>query len=121
MSTTGPATTTRRCSALWGIGAGLVLAVFVFLPAVFVIRQWLDLPEISATPAHLRARPVEVPASYWLTWIIALTTLLAPSAVLAVWPTTRRAALGYALTAALVGGSLLALTIGFELGGFAPD
>ncbi|MGY4100314.1 hypothetical protein ACW2Q0_12280 [Nocardia sp. R16R-3T] len=121
MPTTNRPTATRRCSALWGIGAGLVLAVFVFLPAVFVIRQWLDLPEIPATPAHLRARPIEVPASYWITWIIASTMLLAPAAVLALWPTTRRAAIGYALTAVLAGGSLLALTIGFELGGFAPS
>lgn len=77
---THPATATRRCSAGWGVGAGLLASVVVFLPAVFVTRQWLDLPEISATPAHLRACPLVVPVSYWITEAVAVPVLLAPAA-----------------------------------------
>lgn len=121
MSTIAPSTQTRRHSAGWGVGAGLFFSVVVFVPAVFVVRQWLDLAEVSATPSHLRARPVEVPASYWVTWFVAVVVLLAPAVALAGWPVMRRVAVGYAVTAGLVAVALAALTIGFELGGFAPS
>ncbi|MEU4810480.1 hypothetical protein AB0H20_14890 [Nocardia fluminea] len=108
MSTVDAPTQTRRHSAGWGVGAGLVTSMAIFLPAVFAMRQWLELPEIPAS--HLRARPVEVPASYPIIWLVAMVVLLAPAAVLALWPTLRRVAVGYALTAGLVGLALAALT-----------
>lgn len=111
----------HRASAVWGITAAAILAVFVFLPATFAIRQALDLPELAATPRHLREHSDPVPVSYWLTWIIALLALLSPTPVLALSARTRRVALGYALTATLLGGGLALLVIGFEVNGFAPD
>ncbi|MFC9964297.1 hypothetical protein ACFVH4_08630 [Nocardia ignorata] len=121
MATIVQPATRRALSALWGVGAGFVLAVFVFVPAVYFLQRQLEVPEISATPSHLRARPPVVHPAYWLTWILTFTTLLAPSVFLALWSSTRRAALGYVITAAVLGGSLMALTISFELGGFAPS
>ncbi|BAD60600.1 hypothetical protein [Nocardia farcinica] len=120
MSSAAPGNVSRPCSAGWGVGAGLFVSTVVFVPAVFVVRQWLDLPEIPATPSHLRAHPVEVPDSYWITWLVAAVVLLAPGVALMLWPRMRRVAMGYTLTAGFVAGLLAALTIGFELGGFAP-
>ncbi len=54
-------------------------------------------------PPPLREYTTPVPGSYWLTWIIAL---LSPDAALALLPRTRRTALGYAITAAALGGGL---------------
>ncbi|MFD4430164.1 hypothetical protein [Nocardia sp. NPDC058497] len=82
------------------------------MPAVFL--------RVSATPPHLRARPVEVPVSYWFTWLGGLAVLLVPAVVLAMRPRTRRVAAGYVVAAGLAAVVLAGLVVGFELGGFAP-
>ncbi|UGT61811.1 hypothetical protein [Nocardia asteroides] len=99
----------------------MLVSLMVFLPATFAARQALHVPEINARPRRLRNRPPHIATSYWITWIAALTALVAPAAILALFPRTRRVALGYALTATLLGAALSALVIGFELNGFAPD
>lgn len=111
----------RRWSAAWGVAAAGVIAVFVFVPATFRIQHALDVPPISPVPAHLRAHPPEVAASYWWSWALSFALLLTPALVMAVFRRSRRAAVGYAITAAVLGGMLVAAVISFELGGFAPS
>ncbi|MFR9749689.1 hypothetical protein ACL02S_01490 [Nocardia sp. 004] len=115
------ARSSQRCSAAWGVSLGGLIAFFVLIPLAFSLQDMMDVPEINATPSHLRARPVEVASSYWLSWVIAFAVLLAPTLTLAVFPRTRRVAVGYALATSVVGGGLTAVVISFELGGFAPS
>ncbi|MGW5452630.1 hypothetical protein [Nocardia sp. NPDC003979] len=121
MSTTDKTVPRRPLSAWWGVGAGFVIAVFVLVPAVICLRRYLDVPELSAVPSHLRERPPDVHPAYWLTWKFVFTTMLVPGPMLALWSTTRRTGIGYAITAAVIGGSLMAMTMSFELGGFASS
>ncbi|WP_240771835.1 hypothetical protein [Nocardia sp. CS682] len=97
------------------------MAVLLYIPVTLKSQRALGVPAPNATPRHLRAYPVEIAASYWVTWGISLIVLLAPAAVLAVFPRTRRIAVGYLITAAVIGGLLGALVIGVDIGGFAPD
>ncbi|MFG1774585.1 hypothetical protein ACGFIX_33820 [Nocardia salmonicida] len=120
MSQPQPATT-QRWSAGWGVGIGILAALILFVPATFALQRLLDVPEINATPKHLRAHAPKVAASYWTSWILAYAALLIPAAILAAIARTRGIAIAYAITAAIVGGLLAAFVVSFELNGFAPD
>ncbi|MFF0545104.1 hypothetical protein [Nocardia thailandica] len=101
----------------WGTGAGLVTAVFVFLPASFYLRQSLHLPGIPTGGQPLR----EVPLTYWLSWAGALGVLAAPAGVAALLPRVRAAASAYAGAALGAGALLAAMVIACEITGFGPS
>ncbi len=110
----------RRPSLGWGLGAGAVVGVLVYVPITIAFQHALEIAAPNATPRQLRARPVGIAPAYWATWAYAAFLVLAPAAVLAVFGRTRRVAAGYAVAAAVAGGLLAAVTIGIDIGGFAP-
>ncbi|GAA4808454.1 hypothetical protein [Tomitella cavernea] len=75
------------------------------------------MPPISPTPGST----AEIAASYWWTWALCFALLLTPALVMAVFRKSRHAAVGYAITATVLGGLLAAAFISFDLGGFAPS
>jgi len=110
-----------RWSPGWGLVAGFVGGVLWF-PITARVQRAFDVPMPNATPRHQRATPVEIATSYWITWGVTATVLLvAPAVVLAAFPRTRYIALGYLITACLVGGPMVVFVIGMDIGGFAPD
>lgn len=103
------------------MAAAVLLSVLVFLPATFKIQDVLDVPAINPTPAYVRAHPPEVAPSYWWSWVIDFVGLLTPALIMAAFRRSRRVAVGYAITATVLGGLLAAAVISLDLGGFAPD
>lgn len=109
-----------RWSAGWGIASGLATGISLF-PITARIQRAFGVPLPNATPRHLRSTPVDIATSYWITWgATALLLLVAPAAALAAFPRTRKVALAYLITACLIGGPIMLLVIGLDIGGFAP-
>ena len=110
----------RRWPISWGVTLGL-LAVLVYLPITFKLRQQFDVPIPNPTPREERAEPVDIARSYWASWAMSGLGLLVPGIAMSAFPRGRRAAVGYLIVALTAGGLLAFITISFEINGFAPN
>lgn len=80
----------RRLSLWWGVVLGLPLGLFLFPVLALRASRALDIADPLATPDP-------TPTSYWVFWIGAALAAFVPAAVLSVFPSTRRVAVGYLL------------------------
>lgn len=80
----------RRFSVWWGVALGLALGLFLFPVLALRTSRALNIADPLATPGP-------TPTSYWVFWIGAALAAFVPAAVLGVFASTRRAAVGYLL------------------------
>ncbi|WP_433664526.1 hypothetical protein ACQPW1_21805 [Nocardia sp. CA-128927] len=111
----------NRWSAGWGVTFGLLIAVIVYIPAELKLQSALGVPDISPRPRPLSERLDDTPPSYWISWAISAFGLAAPGLMLLLFPRTRGVAVGYLVTALLVGGFLAAGWMTLDFGSPVPD
>lgn len=100
----------------WGIALP-VLLFFPYLWISLVTRTVLDIPVPDPTPGYYDRNPIGMPASYWIYSVSSIFAFMSPGIVGLLFHNTRRAGVGWCVSAAVVGAGIWVLLAWFEFGG----
>ena len=114
----------RLDNAMWGAVLGFVVSL-IFVPVTLMAQTKAVVTRPNPTPGYYSTHPIELPTSYWVSWLVAIGLVLLPGLASLVFPKdlfprARWIAIGYIVVA----GTLVTLetlaVIGFEFSGFGP-